>query len=566
MSLKKATEISILQYAASIGLNPEYVFYNRIPTNNKSTQSIEWTLDSPYQGNFMLDYGQYELIFPVNKVLQDADGGNEAAYDWQITDRVSLKEALPIANATSSATVVINGATQTFNQPRRWAHQLCMMFAGRKGITKCNHSGCNFWDLQGKYPTNDTYANTGNINRGDLHTPDTGLKMNEDAFLSNIYLEQNNAFGAGANKTIRVVEPILYPPWNPFGKVKKEMPDYCWFKHMSPSIANVSRLQLNLQLSNFAASMMFYRMAVTNDDIMGFLSVPSITTANLLLYWYKPPEKMEIPRQIVYQTWSVREFVRSVNNGAIVPNYTQNIDTVSDLIQLHSIPTLIVMSAKRDQDSTTAGTVYKCTSLAAYDETQPENRSSGDPSNNSMDTYMSIEEIEIQMADKSQLINTTIKPIQLYDMTLKNSIWKDFPYEFREWYGKISTVPDSDRLVLGSNDLVTNYPARCFLAFRPKDLGIGLSDGVAGSITLKVTSMKLRAHSTFPGTNPILNFKYIFTVHVFYGKHTLTLTPDSGKFEEQQLAFQTIGSSISESTASRIIPDDPRYISRLPAL
>ena len=156
---------------------------------------------------------------------------------------------------------------------------------------------------------------------------------------------------AGQTLNVRLREKVFGPPFNPFAMVQKDMPDYCWFKHMSPVIGNVSRLEFDYQMSNFAPSVLFYRQSThangegNENNRVGNIKIEDITEAGMTLYWYKMPDKMVIPRQLIYQTWSVRQFVKSLS-APVINNDAALASQVSDLIQLHSIPTLIVVSVR----------------------------------------------------------------------------------------------------------------------------------------------------------------------------------------------------------------------------
>ncbi len=576
--LRKATELSILQYVASIGLNPDHVFYNRVTTNNRSISNLQWTIISPAQRLMMLDTAWIDLQFTIVKQSADGDGGNPANANWSANDKVSIKEGFPLANSITSITSIINGATITYNQPRHWMHQLCMMYAGKMGIKQCNNAGGEFWDLDGEYPTFGTQANEGNLLQSQRNPkPDKGLYNNEQKFMSRLVKNNANAVPANQNGVYVHREPVICPPWNPFGKVKTQMPDYCWFKHMSPVIGNVSRLELDIQMQNFSQALFYYRHAehAANADRIGQLSVADITQAALTLYWYRMPDKTVVPRQLVYQTWSVREFVTTIDTGAVVNNDANTATTVqSDLIQLHSIPTLIVISAQRNRDDATAGQAYVQRSVLARDTGADQNRLSNNPSNNALDNYMEIESIEIEMGDKTGIIDTATRQEELYYITKRNSIIKDFPYDFEHWRGRKAPVldaiaqgaQDQNSVAGASSGQVANYCSRCFLAFRPKDLGIGMSDGVQHNITFKITRANLRARSNIPSQQAAgagFNHSYRFYVHVFYGKHTLELSSESGRYSEQRFSLDSTRSIGISGGALKIRPDDSRYVSRL---
>ncbi len=561
--LKQAHELSILQYVSSIGLNPEHVYYQRTTTNNKSTANLQWTLIAPAQRLLLLDQAEIDLKFDIKKQRTLADGTGGVDEDFQIGDKISPKEGFPLTNAMTSITTIINGATQTLNQPRHWIYKLAMMYAGRKGIKNCNPNGGRFWDLDGEYSPFVNNAGIGNIERGNLVAPDKSLRENEKDMMTELIKNNANVAPADEEMTYVLREKVVSPPFNPFGMVKEDMPEYCWFKHMSPVIGNISRLELDIQMSNFAPSLFFYRFA-QNDDATGAqvatLSVDTISEAGITLYWYKMPDKMSIPRNIIYQTWSVRQFVKSISGANAPINNDELANGVSDLLQLHSIPSLIVVSVERDRDDTTAGRTYSLRALTARDTNTPENINLGAFGNNSFDDMAEIVSMQVEFGDKTGIITPARRQEELYYITKKNSIMKDFPYDYYKWRGRKTAVATASNDA--ESELVYNYPSKCFIAFRPKDLGIGISDGVQHNITFKVSELNVRGRSAFPAVG-VWNHTYRIYIHVFYGKHTLELTPESGKFMEQRFSVDSIRSIGATGGSIKVVPDDNRYISRV---
>lgn len=554
----KATELSVLQYVASLSMNPEHVFYQEHSTNNKSLSNVQHTIIAPSPRMMLLDWAEHDLTWTLNKVSQDNAGANIANANFSSGDKISFKEAFPFANSITSITTIMNGATQTIPHPRRFSHQLAMMFGGKNGMKISNSNGGCFWDLDGQYVPANAGATAVNVAKSSNQPYlDESLNENEQAFISMICRNNANAVPAAAAAVCRLVEPVFAPPFNPFGKLKSDMPDYCWYKHMSPVIGNLSRLELDIQMSKFIPSVMYPRVGVqaaTADRVVS-LSATDLTQAKIKLYWYQLPDKMTIPRELIYQTWGVREFIKDL--GVINDDATL-LSQSSDLIQLHSIPSLILISGKRNQDAAD----YLAISQNARDTGANFNRV-GDGNRNSMDNYLEITRLELQMGNKNNIINSSMTQEQLYGLTMKNSISKDFPYEFNKWLGRKSFV-DSVPQTLNTIDAVLNYPSRCFIALRPKDLGIGMSDGVQTNISFQINAIDFRARAGIPSLFTA-NYNYRLYVHVFYGKHTLTLTPEAGKFEEQRISLDSSRNvGVGNTGGSLMIrPDDSRYISRV---
>ena len=548
--IQKATELSIQEYVASIGLNPDHVFYQRIASNNISLNQAQWQIINANKRSLLLSYAQVHWKPTITKFR--ADGVTAEAF---VNNGIfaSLKPGLPFSNAMSNIQLTLNSASITINQPRRFTEILTMMYAGRKGAKNC-FSSCG-----GTFPQlnsfNDNVAATRGLYTG-YQTIDYDHLENEERFKEKLLRAAGVGDLQGLNNIqIDCIEPLLIPPFNPFMKLKTDMPDYVWFKDMSPMIPHVSNLEITCNFQNLSASVLmprYLRFAANNE--VKRLGISALA-ADLILYWYSPPINMTMPRQITLNSWSVREYITTVNNNVAVVNNAAVNGVQTDLLQLHSVPTLIIIHAEVDKD----GAQYVNTAIHA-DTDQAGNAAQVSATNNALDSYMEISELQVLLGDRPQVISTTFTQEELYYLTLKNSKIDDFPYDFNKWRGQFLAAPTAAAATY-------NQMSRCFIALRPKDLSEKFGDGVKFPTSLQF-QMVLTARDgiqNIAGGNKI----YRLYVHVFSGKHFLTLTPDAGQFQEQQISLEAVIRSTQGAggpSGGNVVIDDQRYVSRMPQI
>ena len=515
------SELDVKRYVASIGLNPENVYYQSVQSRNISTAQASWQLTSPNKRSYLLSWGVVDWMPTIQKIRQDG----VTLENWLNTvNYISFKPVLPFANAMSSITLSVNGNTITLSQPRRFMEQLTMSCVNRDEAETCYETG---------YPT----VLGGQISRvspGDISTnrvrDDTWLK-NETSFTNKIIKANNaNLFGAFNATQISHQEPLIIPPFNPFMKLMKGMPEYMWFKDMSPIIPNIDRLELDIQFQNLTASVLYprYMQALVNTDEWKFINISALA-ANLKLWWYEVPVNMSIPRQVDLQTWNVREFQTDV---PVVAEGVAVAQTRSALIQLNSTPTLIGISIRRDQDNA----LYVArTASRSDDQALPlsANANVTNAGQHSWDSYHEIESLEILLGDRPNVISTTFTQRELYYLTQKNSK-QPYPYDFGAWaaqYRKYDVTAGG--LVDPTLPFIT-YGTKCCVMLRPKDLAEKISDGVFAPNSIQII-VNSRARDGFGGITNTINQTYRAYFHLYFGKHFLRIEPDRAQFQEQSV-------------------------------
>ncbi len=590
--IRKATELSLLNYVSSLGLNPDNVFYQRVKSNNVTTANAQWQVTSPNKRSYLLSYLAVDWQPRIDRQQGTAASPSvRGAHEPNEQDPggFSFKELFPFANAMTSISVSVNGNNITLSQPRRFMKCLQAMCVTREEARSCFES--EYWHSGGGQFSNNR---PGQVGHGVM---DEGLLNNEKRMLQK-WLESAGTDSlngtpvdvapGNATSGVRIShqEPLICPPFNPFAKVVADMPEYMWFKHMSPIIPNIDRLEIDIQFNpqKIEASSMFYRYTrADNVNVPHFLQYTDLQ-ADLLLYWYEVPPSMEIPRSIDLQTWNIREFQTSVGevvNGAL----SNNIKT--DLIQLKSVPTLIIIHAERNKD----GASYQCVSYTADDDMRgtapPVNQSQANSAdgvgnssiNNSLDDFMEIVSMNVILGDRPSVINTRFTQNELYYLTLQNSKIP-FPYSYNHWKGyRVANIAAGDNAFGTSSETIANpifhhQSGCCFVALRPKQLAEKFSDGVLTPTTLQF-EMDLRAKSGACGLQGG-NHSYTLFTHLYFGKHFLKQEPDRSQFQEQLIDMETarratkpnlgfeqdlgLGGSLSRL---RLKSEDPRYVSRV---
>lgn len=538
MSIPKvlASELSIKQYAAELGINPDNVFYQSVSARNISTSNAQWTITSPNKRSFLLSYATVNWQPTIQ--YQDEDGiaenfGASLVY-------ASAKPCLPFANAMSSITLSVNGNTITLSQPRRFMEALTMMNVTKQEADSCFET--TYPDTQGgSWST----TNPGDESRA---TVDNRFLRNEVSFYNKILRAQgvvvfgpfNNVALTGNNG---FQEPLCVPPFNPFAKLKNGMPGYMWFKNMSPIIPNIDRLELDIQFQNLTASVLYPRFlqTVTGANDFKRLSITALV-ADLKLYWYETPVNFQIPRSVDLQTWNVREFQTSITP---VADGTAFARITSDLIQLNSTPTLILVHIERDKDNVlyTARSAARASNIGS-DAAPPVvgNVSLANGGNHSWDSYGEITDLEILLGDRPNVISTNFTQRELYYLTQKNSK-SPFPYDFEDWRSVKRPSKDTANVQNPAANYISNS-SKSIVALRPKDLAEKIPDGVFAPNSFQIRVNGVARDGTH-GYGNSGQQTYRMYVHLFYGKHFLRIETDRAQFQEQSIPLDVARQSLN---------------------
>jgi len=533
MSIQKvlASELDVREYVAQLGLNPDNVFYQSVSARNISTSNAQWTITSPNKRSYLLSWAVVNWQPTIQH--QDAAG---AAENWLNTiNYISAKPCLPFTNAMSSVTLSVNGNTITLSQPRRFMEGLTTACVNKEEASRCFETGYpdsmgGLWSI----------ANPG---KESLATVDNGFLHNEQNFQEKLlaaassdnYGAFNNTACTGNNGW---QEPLCVPPLNPFAKLKSGMPSYMWFSKMSDVIPNIDRLELDIQFQNLTPSVFYPRymqaVAPSNNEVKR-LSITALA-ADLKLYWYEVPVNTSIPRSVDLQTWNVREYITNTNDTADGVGFNT---ITSDLIQLNSTPTLIMIHVEVNKDSANYLARAASRSDNFGDNANPPVVANADVSNGgntSWDAFAEISSLEILLGDRPNVISTNFTQRELYALTQKNSK-TPYPYSFEDWRGvSRPTMNTMGNQLPGT--AYTLYGSKSVILLRPKDIAEKISDGVFAPNSFQV-NVNATARDSTHGIGNDANRVYTMYVHLFFGKHFLSLEPDKAQFQEQSIPLDT---------------------------
>lgn len=519
--VKQAPELSIREYVASLGLNPENVFYQTVTARNISLANASWTITSPNKRSFLLSHSPVDWKPTIGKFREDG----VTAEAWGASQNYISFKPFPFANSMTSITLSCNGATITNSQPRRYWEQLCMANVTRNEMESNYESG---------YPED----LGGNIATGNPGKPaiaqsiDHQWLKNEASFTSKLFKATTpnvTRYNDLANTVqISYQEPTIIAPFNPFAKVKSGMPDYMWFKHMSDVIPNVDRLELEIQFDKLSAGALFPRFTQASVNANEFKHIQiTALAADWLLYWYETPINQVIPRQVDLNTYQIKEFQRPV----VAPVQGTRQTVISDLIQLNSTPTLIMISCRRDQSVAN----YVSRSMSSQDDYKvpPTAVIVNHGTNHSWDSYAEIHSLDILLGDRPNVISSGgFTQRELYELTLKNSK-SPYPYNFQDWSSKQRITSDSLGNLLPA-EVWASYGSKCVCLLQPKDMAEKVGPGIFSPNSFQVQA-QITPRDGFAGITSNGNISYTFYVHLFYGSHFLRLEPDRAQYQEMSV-------------------------------
>ena len=575
VTISQAPELTIRQYIASLNLNPDNVFYQRIVSNNVTTAGAQWQITSPNKRAMLLSYAQVDWspVLQRQRGENVPDPGAPENFDDD-GDAISFKHPMAFTNAMTSQTISINGNSLTLSQPRRFIEPMTRMAVGRAESKSCFET--QWWDAAGG-----NYAN----NRAGVdhfaESLDYGLKANEN-YLKYSMMNPKDEVGVTTlaetnNRRVHHLEPLIVPPFNPFAKVAgNDMPGYLPWGHMSPIIPNIDRIEIDIQFdqARIAAGTMYYRYAgaVANGNevkLMAFNSDVNSFQAHLLLYWYEVPTDMSIPRSVDLQTWNLREFqtpINTVNNNVIRTNVT------TDLLQLRSVPSYIIIHARRKQDVS----AYVCASVSSDSNFRGLTAAGGSTANgigqaipnHSIDTFLQIQSLSVILGDRPNVISTQFTQRELYYLTLKNCKSQDFSLSFGQWLGPMALhtfavgVSENVAAILAIDSSAGVFPSqinnangipdvatdmrfqhsKSFVVLQPKDIAEKISPGVffPTSLQFLINFIAKDGVSGFEGAN----LAYDVFVHVVVAKHMLRLEPDRAQYQEQSMTLDAAESAL----------------------
>lgn len=511
--LSKVRELSIIEYAESLNINPDQVYYNRTNSSHISEDGAHWNVIAPSQNALLLSFMQIRWTVPLNKYAADGT----TIRNWAIGDKLRLKPFCPVLNSTENVNFTINSSSTRSERPRYYSKVLGMLYGGNGNFST---SGGDFNSLMGHYLQADagagagaTVIGTGNFS---VRYGDIGDKNLEKEMLRfNDLMQRSNGVGAGAN-SITWTEPVMHSCLNPFALIQDKLPKYTPWAKMSPVIPYVRDFSLDYEFKKLTTGCFLpissIHSAGTAVSELNTLRVNGNMTAELLSYWYIPSKLVSIPPKVSVPSYEmVRHIMSSPSMKTINNNTADTFDT--GMILLKDVPDLIIVHLEVDKNSTTYVNNFRAISPTA----RAEGGGTPDvnvlqPDNNAFDTFLEISSMRVNVGNHPNAIDTNFTQEELYNLTVKNGS-KDVVYGFAEWRGKRTEVA------------ANNYPSQCYVALRTSDISVPTSPGVKAQLSLQITGNVVARTGYGPG---IAGGNRIYSgyVHLLYGKRFITLEND----------------------------------------
>lgn len=540
--MNQVKEINIKKLFYEQNLNPENVYYTRNSANSASENGMSWMIDVPRDNDILLPYGQHDITLNLLKQSIDDVGTNPANANWlqatQGVDKISMKEGFPLANATKNINLKINNTDHTLSDVDQWFNELALMMFGNK-VKKCNTSGGKYWSLNGLYPSADDLYATGNHLDMPFNVPkyDDNLFDNEQDFIgqmthSNLDIFNFDDLPNSETAYYNFLEPIIIPPFNPFYlcSYDKSIPKDLWFKKMSKAIPYVNKINYNITFNKLIPSLLFYRFGYhTSAGQVAKITLDSVVSADLLLYWYKMPDKIEIPQSVPLQSWDQDSY--KTNIGQL--NIFDDGEISSAQFKLSYIPDYLFIYIKRTKDDN-----YICQSPIC--RANNDYVVSTETEKNSLDPYLDITSIRIQFGDKYNIINNNFTKEELYQLTMKNINNRDYIYDYSKFIGNYSFFPfELNRAAINNNpplvqksDELSGNLSKSIIVLRPYDLGIKNNVGSNNNIyTIRLLDVNYLSKTIF-SDQFYGDYSYTLYLTAFYSNQIQTISPDEFKLSQ----------------------------------
>ena len=538
-------------YVPSIEVNPASVFYQRISSQNVSNTNCQFTVRSPSSRAYLQSKAMIEWALTLKRVRTDGNSipigtatsfGSTSGGVTGGQDFFCLKPTpLPISNSFSSITCSVNGSSSTISQPRRIFDCISQCLVSREDSNK----------FSTKYPDSmggvwNTDANPGQPSAGVVL--DHAMMENYNNLNLKVLraVNQNNYVPAVVRSTVKILENLICPPFDCYAEINKfDQPYWSPWKYMSQSIPNIQSLEIDIQMIKLAASSIFYQYSKNAAGAGGPTSGIEIDTASpnqiradLLLYWSEQNPQAEIPRSVDLQTYQIREFQKDIAG----PNGIKITNQISDLIQLQSVPSCIIVHVEKNKDDPR----YACTAQTSDDDQTGGNPGVTGTGHHSWDSFAEINSLTVVLGSKPNVISTNFSQEELYRLTEKNC--RALPYSFTDHQGRLNPNVAGNELVVDA--AYKNYATKSMIVLTPQDLAEKTSTGVFSSNSIQVT-IDTTPRDGFAGYDGG-DQSWKFYVHLIYSKELLRIEPDKASFVTQ---------NVDENVARKLTSQAPRDMS-----
>ena len=337
----------------------------------------------------------------------------------------------------------------------------------------------------------------------------------------------NNNHDKQVEAEIKILEPVLIPPFNPFVEFEpSQLPDWSPYRTMSKAIPHMNRATLTCNFSDLGQSLFSCDKVFNPQSIPGTGSsaaervaatqllmaavragtanagqitvvnngtkirnraryeVVEIVDADLKLRWYAAPpsNNYAIPKEVNLQTWEASTYLKT-GSDVIEVGATKN-KVESDYIRLETTPSLLIFTVEPQP----------VTGMDAGTQVDYNNRN----------LYAKIEDIQITINTDAGALQQSLSSEELYHLSCENfSNIQNIPYPYQE------------------------SAKRFIVALRPYQLGQIFGDGVQTPVNL---TYKLN-YSNSLYSSAVFDTKLV----CIYDKAFLQLSRDSAMFAKQQI-------------------------------
>lgn len=500
--------------------NPERIYRQRT-TGKTSGVRLSFRTQPPIPNLLLSSKAYIKYTFTLTKLKDEFPAVPE---NFEITfdgvtngDVILTKPFMAIANATTEASLSINGKGITYRDPRYWQKYMGQLFCPEEDIKKYfSTCGGSFPENSGAYEETLPFIDIPNGSSGD-----NGF----DAAADQTFEQYVNAVGAVSNTQINFYEPLYIGPFNWGFDIKDRLPKHFWGAKMSNLIPYVRDINYEIVVNKLAANCFYYHYGQTSVGFEPvFLVSSEFSNAELVLQWIKPKDlkieyekpfsnihgigstmynytSMTIPSEVKLQSWNLNHKTYPVNSGNILNDGAAAVVTIP-VENTYQIPSYILMFATTDKDNEN----YQAFAATFSDNIGANPGTSFDVTSLEANPVMTALSIDIN-TDKDT-INNRYDSRELYNITLKNSK-KDYPYDFAKY--------------LGGRQRRANYPGQMCVLLSPEDLNIPMTTGRLNTDFTFAARINLRAETGHYIKGSAANLVYRFHVIFLYDKYYMSI-------------------------------------------
>jgi len=523
-------------FEKKLDLDPDHVIYKKIAADNKSVNTSQFRIDQPSARALCFAFALWEVDVQVTQ--SRAGAGVNYVLEGANRDVLGLSAVAPIQTKACTNMNINWGGYNRSIAGRDMLSCIQKMFVGRSGSKSLGNefsdmhrksysaetieTAATRFDSRLNFPIAVAGADGNSINfDGGADVAFTSANATRDqmlavlnAFLRNMHdgsalsfeneddpplfqrsvsLASKAVVNPGNVLRIKWMEPLFIPPFNPLAILGNEsdLPDYCWFKNMSPMIPYFHNVQLQIDYNKLETAFDYVRnadRANTNHDI----TATDMISSNLHVWFYEPPKSYPLSASYNLPTWNYQQRV-SAQSTAMIAGAAEDLSVNN--IRLTAVPTLITIHVGLNK----ADVNYRGRSFRA-----------AAAEGSCRDDNCRVETMTLSISTRNQTLDASLTPEEMYYLTIKNSNRKDFPFDFTQWYE------------YGQN----------FIALRPEDISSEFPAGVVSgdTIDVQVTCRNTSHHTTR---------RFYLYVTLYYGDEYIIVSRDKNIERSSSISTDT---------------------------